>query len=334
VFWSAAASVLRYLPYPQSPRFPTRPTYDGGVAALRIDLHTHTTVSDGSDSPRELVENAVAAGVDVIGLTDHDTTAGWGEALEAAATVGLGVVPGIELSAQILDNTGQTPPLSVHVLGYLVDPANPVLVEELARIRTHRDDRLRLMVERLTEDLDVTWDEVAQGIAEGATPGRPHIASVLVAKGIVADVSEAFDYYLAPHGPYHVPHYAPRLPRALEVINQAGGVAVLAHPLSGDRRFALEGVDDVDRLVLELATLQRHGLAGVEIHHRENAPKHLGALSQAATIVGLIQTGSSDYHGDKKPNRLGENLTELGEFRKIVDRATGHPWLPPVNSGL
>jgi 3',5'-nucleoside bisphosphate phosphatase len=299
------------------------------VAELRIDLHTHTTVSDGSDTPAELVAKAHASGVDVIGLTDHDTTSGWAEALDEARRVGLGVVPGIELSAQILDDTRQTPPLSVHVLGYLVDPHNPVLVQELAKIRSHRDDRLRLMVERLAEDLDISWDEVADGIADGATPGRPHIATVLVNKGIVKDVSEAFEHYLASNGPYHVPHYAPRLSRALEVITQAGGVAVLAHPLSGDRRYALDSAQSVDGLVVQLSDLQRQGLSGVEIAHRENASQHLHSLKQAATTLGLIQTGSSDYHGDKKPNRLGENLTRPAEFQKILDLATGYSWLPP-----
>ena len=304
------------------------------MVETRIDLHTHTTVSDGSDTPTELVNKAVAAGVEVIGLTDHDTTAGWAEALEQAKSVGVGVVPGIELSAQILDETGQIPPLSVHVLGYLVDPGNPVLVAELAKIRAHRDDRLRLMVDRLADDLDITWEEVAGGIAEGATPGRPHIASVLVEKGIVRDVSEAFDHYLASHGPYHVPHYAPRLTRALDVITQAGGVAVLAHPLSGDRRYALDSVNSVEGLTHQLATLHSQGLAGVEIHHRENAAQHLATLTQAATSLGLIQTGSSDYHGDKKPNRLGENLTAQTELHKILDLATGHPWLPPRGYGV
>jgi predicted metal-dependent phosphoesterase TrpH len=301
------------------------------VTALRIDLHTHTTASDGSDTPSELVSNAVSEGLDVIGLTDHDTTSGWTEALEAANSSGLGVVPGIELSAQILDNTGAVPPLSVHVLGYLVDPDNSALVAELAKIRSHRDDRLRLMVDRLAHDLDITWDEVAGGMADGATPGRPHIASVLVRKGIVADVSEAFDHYLASHGPYHVPHYAPRLRQAIETIRLAGGVPILAHPLSGGRRFALDQAHDEDGLARQLAELAGWGLAGVEIHHRENAPAYLETLVTVTKKLGLIHTGSSDYHGNKKPNRLGENLTDQEQCQKILDLATGHSWLPPGN---
>ena len=299
------------------------------MASLRIDLHTHTTVSDGSETPAQLVASAVSAGVDVIGLTDHDTTAGWQEALTAAADAGLGVVPGVELSAQILDDAGTSPPLSVHVLGYGIDPDHPRLVAELEKIRSHRDDRLRLMVDRLAADLDISWDEVSQHIAPGATPGRPHIAEVLVDKGIVADVSEAFDHYLAAHGPYHVPHYAPRLYRAIESIVDAGGVPILAHPLSGGRRFALDQAHDYEALTRQLQQLADGGLAGVEIHHRENAPHLVEQLDHAAAAVGLIRTGSSDYHGSKKPNRLGEHLTDPEQLDAIVTRATGYPWLPP-----
>lgn len=296
---------------------------------MRIDLHTHTTVSDGSDTPRQLVANAHAAGLDVIGLTDHDTTAGWAEALDEAKKLGVGVVPGIELSAQILDHTRQAPPLSVHVVGYLVDPENPGLVDELSRIRSHRDDRLRLMVERLARDIDISWDDVARGIAPGATPGRPHIASVLVNKGVVADVSEAFEHYLASDGPYHVPHYAPKLRRAIDTIRLAGGVPILAHPLSGGRRHALGNAHQQEGLTESLREMASWGLAGVEVYHRENDPGLVPRLDDAAQALGLIRVGSSDYHGDKKPNRLGENLTDWAELQKILDSATGHPWLPP-----
>ena len=299
---------------------------------LRIDLHAHTTASDGSDSPRELIEKAQGV-VDVLGITDHDTTAGWGEALTGAKDAGLGLVPGIELSAQILDELSGEPPLSVHVTGYLVDPRDSALSDELERIRSHRDDRLQLMVERLRRDIDITWEEVARKIPSGATAGRPHIADVLVEKGVVSSVSEAFVHYLAADGPYHVPHYAPRLHRALATIRHAGGVPILAHPLSGTRRHALSAVADSGELERELMALADLGLGGVEVYHRENAPDLVPILEMVATRVGLIVTGSSDYHGTKKPNRLGENLTREDEFAKILDQATGSPAFLPASLG-
>jgi 3',5'-nucleoside bisphosphate phosphatase len=302
------------------------------VPELRIDLHAHTTASDGSDTPSELVDNATGV-VDILGLTDHDTTAAWPEALARAAETGLGLVPGIELSAQILDALSGEPPLSVHVTGYLVDPTTPALTSELEKIRAHRDDRLRLMVEELARDVDISWEEVARKISPGATPGRPHIADVLVEKGVVSSVSEAFDHYLAAHGPYHVPHYAPRLPRALEAIRHAGGVPILAHPLSGTRRHALAFAGDKSELARELASLADAGLAGVEVYHRENAPDLVPILEEVATSLGLIVTGSSDYHGTKKPNRLGEHLTREDQLAKILDQATGSQAFLPQSLG-
>jgi len=328
VFSSGRGGAFRSLTYLQSSRFPIRPAYHGGVSEPRIDLHTHTTASDGSDTPRQLVQAATGV-VDMIALTDHDTTAGWLEAGEQAATSNVAVVPGIELSAQILNPGSGEPPLSVHLLGYLIDSDSSALKAELAKIRSHRDDRLRLMVERLSRDLDISWEEVASGMSPGATPGRPHIADVLVAKGIVGSVSEAFRHYLASQGPYHVPHYAPRLHTALAIITEAGGVPILAHPLSGGRRFALGSVGDQAALVRELEALAEVGLAGVEVHHRENAPHLVTALEAAVRTVGLIVTGSSDYHGTKKPNRLGEHLTEFSQWEKIVQKGTGSsPILP------
>jgi predicted metal-dependent phosphoesterase TrpH len=298
------------------------------VSEPRIDLHTHTTASDGSDTPRQLVE-AAAGVVDMIGLTDHDTTAGWPEAGDQARISGVAVVPGIELSAQIIDPGSGEPPLSVHLLGYLIDPLSLALQAELAKIRSHRDDRLRLMVERLSRDLDISWEEVAERMPPGATPGRPHIADVLVTKGLVGSVTEAFDHYLASHGPYHVPHYAPRLHTALATIRAAGGVPILAHPLSGGRRYALASMGDPSALLRELRELEDAGLAGVEVHHRENAPHLTDQLEHAVGQLGMIRTGSSDYHGSKKPNRLGEHLTQMSEWEKIVQQATGSsPILP------
>jgi predicted metal-dependent phosphoesterase TrpH len=302
------------------------------VTTLRIDLHTHTHASDGSDTPTELVDRAVAEGLDIIALTDHDTTAGWFEAMARAGQTGLGLVPGIELSAQILDPERKAPPLSVHVLGYLVNPDSDLLQQELSTIRRHRDDRLQMMVERLSKDVDITWEEVSAGIHPGATPGRPHIAEVLVAKGIVATVSEAFDHYLAGDGPYHVPHYAPTLLTALATIRQAGGVPVLAHPLSGGRQFALGSATNRTELERVLAELAGEGLAGVEVFHRENAPHLVDALHQAATRVGLIVTGSSDYHGSKKPNRLGEHMTSPDQFARILEQGSGTTAVLPTDS--
>lgn len=296
-----------------------------------IDLHAHTTASDGSDTPRQLVAHAAAAGVDILAVTDHDTTAGWAEAFDEGQQAGVGIVGGIELSAQILDETRSAPPLSVHLLGYLVDPDHAGLRQELETIRSHRDTRLRLMVEQLAADVDISWDEVEARISPGATAGRPHIADVLVDKGVVDTVSEAFVHYLSSDGPYHVPHYAPRLRRAIEIIRDAGGVPVLAHPLSGNRRFAIGDTSSRQAMATVLAEWADWGLVGVEVFHRENSADLVPTLDQAAADVGLIRTGSSDFHGTKKPNRLGEHTTSPDQFEALVARATGMAFVHPAS---
>jgi len=269
------------------------------------------------------VQNALQAGLDVLAITDHDTLQALAHAEAATQGTGLVLIPGIELSAQVIDPEPFSTPRSVHVLGYLVDTENPDLVEETNRIRSHRDDRLRLMVEKIAEDFDISWDEVATGIAPGATPGRPHIAQVLIDKGYFPDTSAAFAGPLRADGPYHVPHYAPRLRRALEVITAAGGVAVLAHPYTDARSGALDHTAPFDEILAGYQQLMEHGLAGLEIHHRENTELGKGVLSAVAEKLGLIVTGSSDYHGEKKPNRLGENTTDDENFERILNRGTG-----------
>jgi len=288
-----------------------------------IDLHAHSRASDGSESPREVITQAARAGLSTIALTDHDTVSGWAEATEAATDLGVALIPGIELSTQILDESTGFEPHSVHLLGYLLDPEHPGLVAEMAKIRSHRDNRLQMMVERLAADYPIDWLEVRAGIPDGATPGRPHIAEVLIAKGIVKDTTEAFQHILAGDGPYHVPHYAPRLQRGIEIIRQAGGVPVLAHPLSRGGNPATDVSGPLEQAVDNYRRWFELGLMGIELGHRENDPALTPALGRVAQELGLIVTGSSDYHGSKKPNVLGEHRTSTTELERILEAASG-----------
>lgn len=245
---------------------------------------------------------------------------------EAAAAVegtGITLVPGIELSAQVIDDHPGAVPRSVHVLGYLVDPTNAALVGEMERIRSHRDDRLRLMVEAISQDFDISWAQVSAGIAPGATPGRPHIAQALIEAGYVPDTDAAFAGPLRADGPYHVPHYAPRLDRALELITQAGGVAVLAHPFTSARSGAVDHTMDTASVVSHYQRFVDAGLAGLEIDHRENTSEGKALLHEIAEEFSLIVTGSSDYHGDRKKNRLGENTTAEASYEELLARSSG-----------
>jgi predicted metal-dependent phosphoesterase TrpH len=293
------------------------------VSPREIDLHTHSTCSDGSDSPSELIAHASAAGIDVLALTDHDTLQGLDEAMQALPGSGVTLVPGIELSAQVIDDHPGAVPRSVHVLGYLVDPHNENLVSEIERIRSHRHERLRLMVEKLAEDFDVSWDEVLAGMRPGATAGRPHIAQVLIDKGYVGDTSEAFAGPLRAGGKYHVPHYAPRLHTALELISAAGGISVIAHPYTDDRSGAIDHTRSFDQILADYAQLVELGLSGLEINHRENTERGKEILADVAAELGLIVTGSSDFHGLKKPNQLGENTTTEAHFERILEGSSG-----------
>jgi predicted metal-dependent phosphoesterase TrpH len=288
-----------------------------------IDLHSHTRASDGSDTPGELIAQAVSAGVTTLAITDHDTTSGWAEAVEAAKGAPLSLIPGIELSTQVIDHTTGFVPQSIHLLGYLVDPEHPQLVEEMAKIRSHRDHRLQMMVEKLSADYDISWLDVRATIPEGATPGRPHIAEVLIAKGIVRDTTEAFDHILSADGPYHVPHYAPKLDHSLAIIREAGGVPVLAHPLSRGDNLATGVSGSLEDVLARYRRWVELGLMGVEIDHRENAPESREVLAVVADTLGLIVTGSSDYHGSKKPNLLGENQTTMEQLERILDAGVG-----------
>lgn len=269
------------------------------------------------------MRGALEAGLDVVALTDHDSLGGISDAADAVAGTGMTLIPGIELSAQVIDDHPGAIPRSVHVLGYLVDPDNADLDAEMARIRSHRGDRLRLMVEAISADFDITWESVSAGIAPGATPGRPHIAQALINAGYYPDTDRAFAGPLRAGGPYHVPHYAPRLHRALELITGAGGVAVLAHPHTDARSGALDHTGDLADIVAGYQQFVNSGLAGLEIDHRENTDAGKALLHEVATRLGLIVTGSSDYHGDRKLNRLGENTTSEANYEELLARARG-----------
>jgi predicted metal-dependent phosphoesterase TrpH len=288
-----------------------------------IDLHAHTTASDGDDHPAELIQQALTAGIDVLALTDHDTMSGLGHAAEAVTGSGMLLLPGIELSAQVIDQEPGSIPRSVHLLGYGVDPENTVLAQEMEKIRSHRDDRLRLMVEKLAVDYELTWQEVSDAISLGATPGRPHIAQVLIDKGYFPDTSAAFAGPLRADGPYHVPHYAPRLHRAIAVIVEAGGVPVLAHPYTGARSGAIRHDQPLERILAGYQVFVEAGLAGLEIDHRENTDEGKEVLRAVAAEFSLIVTGSSDYHGTRKPNALAENTTDPSQLDRILEAATG-----------
>lgn len=264
-----------------------------------------------------------AAGLDVFALTDHDTLAGIDEAAAAVAGTGVTLVPGIELSAQVIGDYVGASPRTVHVLGYLVDPGNSELAAEMANIRAHRNDRLRLMVEAISQDFDITWEQVSSGIAQGATAGRPHIAQALIEAGYFPNTDAAFAGALRADGPYHVPHYAPRLDRALQLINQAGGVAVLAHPFTDARSGAVDHTGARERVFSHYQRLVDTGLAGLEIDHRENTDEGKALLHEVAREFSLIVTGSSDYHGDRKANVLGENTTSVENYEAILARASG-----------
>ena len=263
-----------------------------------IDLHTHSSASDGTDAPGRVVELAAEAGLRVVALTDHDTTAGWDEAAAAAVRSGISLVRGAEVSTRVAMPDGG---ISVHVLSYLHDPTHPALLEELERTRTSRLTRARRMTERLAEDFPITWADVVASTGDGATVGRPHLADALVALGVVASRDEAFAAMLHPGAPYYVPHYAPDAVTAIRAIRAAGGVPVMAHPGAGARGRVVTA-----ETIEELAGA---GLAGLEVDHRDHPPETRARLRDLAEALNLVATGSSDYHGTGKLNRLAENTT-------------------------
>lgn len=269
------------------------------------DLHLHSTHSDGTEPPAQVMAAAHRHGLRTVALTDHDTTSGWAEAADAATSLGMTFVPGMELSAQHEWR-------SVHVLAYLVDPDDPALRAMTDRIRSSRLDRARLMADRIARDYDLVWDDIVAQTTDGATVGRPHIADALVARGFVRDRAEAFAGILSPRGDYYVALYAPDPVTAVGLVVGAGGVPIIAHPA---------GRAVLPRPMLD--AMLDAGLAGFELGHRENLPAPTAALRRLVAERDLIVTGSSDYHGLGKPNQPGENTTSDEMVARLIAAATG-----------
>ena len=272
------------------------------------DLHLHSNHSDGTESPARVVAQAHAHGVRTLALTDHDRTTGWGEAGDAAVAVGMTFIPGMELSAKHEWR-------SVHVLGYLFDPDDEALRAETDRIRGDRVGRAERIVRNIGRDYDLQWEDVVAQTTLDATVGRPHIADALVARGIVRDRTEAFDGILHPREGYYEPHYAPDPLTAVRLITDAGGVAIIAHPVTAGRDRMMP-VPFIERLIAA-------GLGGFEVEHRENTESGKRVLRDIAAKHDLIVTGSSDYHGTGKPNRPGENTTSDEMVARLIARGNG-----------
>jgi 3',5'-nucleoside bisphosphate phosphatase len=275
---------------------------------MRIDLHTHSLVSDGTDAPAELVHKAQVAGLDVVALTDHDTFDGLDEAAAAGERLGVRVVHGMELSCSRQGN-------SVHVLAYGADPASPELSAEMARVRDGRLGRLEGVLAKLAAlGVPVSESEVMAQVGSSPSVGRPHIADALIKAGHVRDRQEAFDRFLADGGPAHVPRYTIEVERGIDLVHQAGGLAVIAHPWGRGREHLLpQGV---------LETLAHaHQLDGIEVDHQDHDGDVRRRLRIVADRLGLLATGSSDYHGSGKLDHdLGCNTTDPEVFAEIQRR--------------
>lgn len=284
---------------------------------MRIDLHTHSTASDGTDSPAELVRHAAAAGLDVVAITDHDTTGGWAEA-EAARPAGLTLVRGMEMSCTGMGEDGH--PVPVHLLAYLFDPTDRGFAEERERLRGERVARVRAMAEKMAAD-GLPIDPAAVMASAGPAVGRPHLAQALVAAGVVESVGAAFRELLAPHGPYYAEKADTPLTTAVRLIAAAGGVSVIAHARAR-KRGRLLALDDIR----ELAGL---GLGGLEIDHPDHNAADRLVLTELSRELDLVRTGASDYHGSNKTIEIGACGTAVDQYEALIDKASGTPVIAP-----
>jgi 3',5'-nucleoside bisphosphate phosphatase len=276
---------------------------------VRIDLHTHSDRSDGTDSPAELVRRAHEQGVDVLALTDHDTAEGWQEAAAAARRTGVTLVRGIEVSCRFGG-------YGVHLLAYLPDPTYPPLVAELQRVLDGRNARLPATLARLRHlGIDIDVGDVRSVAGETAAMGRPHVADALVGLGVVPDRNAAFRRYLGPQGPAYVDRYAADLETMLGTVAEAGGVTVVAHPWAS--RHDHSALDEGG-----FARLKTAGLAGIEVDHHDHSSRTRETLRDLARRLDLVVTGSSDHHGTGKPGQeLGSLTTAPDQLERLLDLA-------------
>ena len=279
---------------------------------MLIDLHTHTNASDGTDSPSELIDKAINRGINILALTDHDTTRGWSEASNAllnhSSQSSMKLVLGAEISCQ--DENG----ISIHMLGLLFNPDYQPLYEVLERTRENRHSRMERIIARLNEaGIDITLDEVNAQRKGDATLGRPHLADALVARGHVASRDEAFAALLHNKSKFYINHYSPSPVETIKLIKAAGGVAVIAHPLASQRGRTIS-MDLFESLISA-------GLDGIEVDHRDHSESEKSELLRFAIENELIVTGSSDYHGTGKLNQLAEYTTHPRQWEALEARA-------------
>ncbi|MFW0184706.1 PHP domain-containing protein [Rothia sp. CCM 9418] len=271
---------------------------------MSYDLHTHSVLSDGTQSVEELVAEIAGCGLIGFSLTDHDTTAGWRSAQKHAEQWGLDFLPGMEISCAI-------GPLSVHLLSYGHQQNDSVLNEHITQARTSRRTRAQRIVQKLSETYPITWEDVLAQASPGATIGRPHIADALVNANIIRTRSEAFSGLLAERSAYYVPYRAVHPVEAVTMVKAAGGVPIMAHP-----RARIRGQVASAELIEQMIEA---GLNGLEIYHRDNNEEDRNWLKKLAQKYDLIITGSSDYHGAGKPNRLAENTTPTQTVERIKE---------------
>ena len=254
-----------------------------------VDLHTHTTASDGKLTPTQLVQLAKKVGLVAVAITDHDTVEGIEEALQAGRRFGIEVVPGIELSTRYEDK-------DIHILGYFIDHRDREFRDALKRFQNIRLERAKRMVEKLKElGIEISIEDVLRFAKNAASIGRPHVAQAIVSRGYAHDIQDAFDKFIAHDRPAYVPKFKLNTLDGIEFIRRAGGVPVIAHPgLSTDPDF-------VEYLA------KKRLISGIEVWHPEHTPEHVKIYYEIAERYRLIKTGGSDFHGTPDKPKLGES---------------------------